>query len=113
MRLLSCDDYYVLYETDTKVSGTPDLLACREDFFREEGSNDCVPNCHTWKQFSQAEVIIFDAIIVAANVVGFVAGIIVIVISIIRRKKMLVKLRMNYNDVSFNFKGLSCPLSLL
>ena len=65
------------------------MLPCREDFFREEGSSDCIPNCHTWKEFSQAEVIVLDVIIVAANVHGFVAGMVVIVISIIRRKKML------------------------
>ena len=63
------------------------LLPCREDFFREEGSNDCIPSCHTWQEFSQTEVIVTDVIMVGANVIGLVAGIIVIAISIIRRQK--------------------------
>ena len=79
----------LLLESDIEVGAeSENLLPCREDFFREEGSNDCVPSCSTWQEYSQTEVIVTDVVMVGANVIGLVTGIIVIVFSIFRRKKM-------------------------
>ena len=89
------NNYKPTIGTDTEVGGSQiqNLLPCREDFFREEGSNDCIPSCHTWQEFSQTEVIVTDVIMVGANVIGLVAGIIIIAFSIIRRQKMLVSFK--------------------
>ena len=97
----------LLLETDSEVGGGQNQLPCREDFFREEGSNDCVPSCYTWQEYSQTEAIVTDVIMIGANVIGLVAGIIVIAFSIFRRKKMLEWFPVTIS--SFNFANAGGP----
>ncbi len=67
---------------------TPTLLPCRDDFYREEGSDSCVPSCATWHEYSQIEVIFIDVVIILSTVIGFIAGLAVVVFSIIRFERM-------------------------
>ena len=69
-------------------TNTSELLDCREDFFREEDSEMCVPNCYTWKAYSQTVTITTDVIVLSSSIVGFISGLFVLVISLIRFKRM-------------------------
>ena len=69
-------------------TSTSELLDCREDFFREEDSEICVPSCYTWKGYSRTKTIAIDAIIFLSLIVGFISGLFVLVISFIRFKRM-------------------------
>lgn len=86
---LSTSKYSIIYTSAVFTTGDiPTPLPCREDFFREEGSESCVPNCYTWREYSPAEVIVTDVVNILANSVGFIAGLAVVVISLIRFKRM-------------------------
>ena len=63
-------------------------LDCREDFFREEDSEICVPSCYTWKEYSQTETIAIGVIIFLSAIVGFISGLFVLLLSFIRFKRM-------------------------
>ena len=65
-----------------------ELLPCRQDFFREEESGLCVPNCATWSEFSQTEVVVTDVLITLSAVIGFISGSAVLVMAAARRKRM-------------------------
>ena len=85
--------------TDSTMTSAPSqnasastLPSCREDFFREEGSDSCVPSCYTWHEYSEAEVIVTDVVTGLSAVIGFVSGLVIIVISSIRFKRMYVQL---------------------
>ena len=84
----------ILFISESKVITTPlntsssELLDCHEDFFREEGSARCIPSCYTWNEYSPAETIIYDVIILVAAIVGFISGLFVLLISFIRFKRM-------------------------
>lgn len=89
LKLSICSSVFVpASTTSTMMSPEQDLLPCREDFFREEGSEDCVPSCYTWREYSDTEVIVVDVLVLLATVIGLVAGLVVLVISLIRFKRM-------------------------
>lgn len=72
------------------VTGGP--LECREDFFREEHFNTCVPICPNWKQDNKATAITLDVVIIISYTSGFVIAIAIVIISIIRRDSMCVRI---------------------
>ena len=74
--------------TTTPAQG---LFPCRDSFFREEGSEICVPSCGMWHEYSDSEVIATDVVIGLAAGIGFLSGLAVITISFIRFKRMYVK----------------------
>ena len=61
---------------------------CNEDFFRDQDSDSCVPNCHTWSEFSREVRIATDVLTGLAAAIGAVSGLAVIVISVVRSKQM-------------------------
>ncbi len=63
-------------------------LDCRENFFRDEMFNFCVPICPDWSQDPPTFSVLHDVSIFLSFSIGFVAAIIIIVISVIRYKKM-------------------------
>ena len=69
-------------------TSTSELLNCREDFFHEEGSEICVPSCYTWKEYSQTETVAIDVIVLSSVIVGFISGLLVLILSFIRFKRM-------------------------
>ena len=66
----------------------PLLLNCEESFFRENGSDTCVPECGVWSEYSYVDLVITDMVILVSALIGFVSSIAVIVISCIRYKRM-------------------------
>lgn len=68
------------------------LLECREDFFREEHFNICVPICPAWRLNNKATTIAVDVVIGISYTSGFIAGIVIVVISVLRKKTMYVSL---------------------
>ena len=89
--MVTCNRLSVPIVNMTTVTPAQDLFPCREDFFREEGSEICVPSCETWHEFSDAEVIATDVVIGLAAGIGFLSGVAVITISFIRFKRMYEK----------------------
>ena len=63
-------------------------LPCRQDFFRELESGDCIPSCATWREYSHAEVILTDVLIILSAVIGLITGSAVIIMAIVRFKQM-------------------------
>ena len=62
-------------------------LECREDFIRDE-SGICVPSCSSWREFSDAEVVVTDVFIAVSAYIGFFSALAVLVISLFRFKRM-------------------------
>ena len=73
-----------------KQSG--EILDCRQDFFRETNSSDCIPNCFTWDQLGRMVSIAVDVVTIIAAAIGFFSSIAVIIVPIVRHKSMLVVL---------------------
>ncbi len=65
-----------------------ELLPCEEDFFRDNKSGRCVPRCGIWSEYSTVDLVTTDAIILLTAVIGFIASVAVIVISLMRYKRM-------------------------
>ena len=63
-------------------------LQCREGFFRQDPSSFCEPSCHSWLQYPKAESIFIDVVVFLTAFIGFVVAIVVLVISVVRRKRM-------------------------
>ena len=67
---------------------------CNEDFFckRPNGSEQefCVPECGTWEEYPHKTVVIIDAVVILAAIIGLVSGVAVLIITGIRRKKVYV-----------------------
>ena len=63
-------------------------LPCQDNFFRPDGSDICVANCHTWSQYTESVVIVTDVFILLAAIIGFIAAVATVIISFIRFKKM-------------------------
>ena len=79
--------------TDDPVNvsrNTSGPIPCRKGFFREKDDEKgpCFPHCEKWKEYSDSEVIGTDVVILGSAVIGVVAGLAVIVISIVRFKRM-------------------------
>ena len=69
-------------------ASAPDKLPCQENFFRPEELGICVANCHTWSEFSQSVRVGTDMVILLTAIIGFITGLAVITISLLRFKKM-------------------------
>ena len=64
------------------------VLECREDFYREEMFNTCVPICPSWKQDSKEISAFIDAVVIITFSIGFVISVVILVIAAIRHKTM-------------------------
>ena len=73
----------LLNSSDTEL-----FLPCEENFFRENGSDTCVPECGVWSEYSYVDLVVTDMVILVSAVIGFVSSIAVLVISCIRYKRM-------------------------
>ena len=47
-----------------------------------------MPSCETWHELSDAEVVATDVVNIVATVIGFIAGVAVIVVSVISHDRM-------------------------
>ncbi len=64
------------------------LLECSEFFFRENGSQVCVPNCYTWSQYGRKPAMFIDGVVIFMAVIGSTAAVIILVISCLKPKRM-------------------------
>ena len=74
--------------TPVQDSNTTEHLSCHQDFFRREESGDCIPSCATWKEFSYAEVVLTDVLIILSAVIGLITGSAVLILATVQFKRM-------------------------
>ena len=72
----------------TPQNDTKKLLECREDFYREEGSRECLPSCYSWKESSHKATVTRDVILLISAIIGVISALAVMIISVIRFKRM-------------------------
>ncbi len=65
-----------------------EFFPCREHFFREPAFNACVPHCPSWRQEPAGVSILIDVVVFLAYFTGFVAAIVILVLSVVRRDTM-------------------------
>ena len=63
-------------------------LSCQENFFCDVQSQHCVPQCPEWNLFPYAVAKSVDVIIIIFAPMGLTAGVVVLVVSCIRRRKV-------------------------
>ncbi len=64
------------------------LLECSEDFFRENGSQTCVPSCYSWRQYDKKLSIGIDTAVIFMAVIGGIAAVTILIISCLKSKRM-------------------------
>ena len=65
-----------------------EVLECSKGFYRDNGSSACIPNCHTWKEYSDQLSLFMDVMVLIAAVIGFLASVAVLVISCLTHKRV-------------------------
>ena len=63
-------------------------LNCSDGFFYDENKEKCLPECVVWTPFSKTMVVVTDILAVFAAVIGAIAGIAVLLTSMVRRQKL-------------------------
>ena len=76
--------------TPTNVNSSEMELVCNEGFFVGElsGASVCRPECGEWEEFPRSIVVTVDFFIVLFSVVYLIGATLVIILSIIQRKRM-------------------------
>ncbi len=64
------------------------LLECSDSFYRENGSQVCVPSCYSWSQYGRNLSIGIDAVVIFMAVIGGSASITILIISCLKLKRM-------------------------
>jgi len=75
------------------MSNIPDTvtvktLECTQGFYLENGSSVCIPSCHKWTQYEPNLSTALDVIVLLCALVGLIAAIVALVLSVISRKRM-------------------------
>ena len=73
---------------NSEDSATVKTLECTQGFYRENESSACIPSCHNWTEYESTATIAIDVIVFIAALIGFLAAVAVLVISVVRRKRM-------------------------
>ena len=90
-------------------------LNCSDGFFYEKGKEKCTPECAVWTPFSKIMVVVTDILTVFSAIIGAIAGIAVLLTSMLRHQKLWVLTIICKISIA-NFiisSGVSIPLSLL
>ena len=61
-------------------------LECHDGFYVNAMS--CLPRCDTWEQHPHSTIVITDVFVLLSAAIGLIAGVAVLVIAYIRRKRM-------------------------
>ena len=86
---LFCTSFLVVESLpSSEDSAAVKTLECTQGFYRENGSSVCIPSCHAWTEYEPTISIVIDVILFMAALVGFLAAVAVLVISVVRRKRM-------------------------
>ena len=71
-------------------------LNCSKDFYRDEATGFCTPDCYTWRPFRTA-----DDLILAASVVSLLIIILIGIVSIMRAKAVYINFRLANSYLGF------------
>ena len=63
-------------------------VKCRDGFYINTTLCACLPRCDTWELYSHTTTVVTDVFTLLSACIGFIAGVAVLVISCIRRKRM-------------------------
>ena len=80
-----CMWYYILASAETPGNCT---VTCRENFFCDEKTLLCKPLCPEWNLLPSSFVTAYDTFTLVFGPLGMIAGIAVLIVSFIRRKKV-------------------------
>lgn len=64
------------------------ILPCRKDFLREEGSEVCVPDCYTWREYAESTLVVSDVVVLLSITIGLLSGVVIFGIAIRSSKRM-------------------------
>ena len=77
-------------DTDSQSSSTDNCTstgrACRDAFYCESGI--CLPRCDEWEQYPHSSIVATDVTVTTAAAIGLITGIVVLVMSFIRWKRV-------------------------
>ena len=69
-----------------KLNDTPCAIECHDHFYCD--NNFCKPRCDRFREYSDAYVMISDALMITAGCVGLICGIVVVIVFSIHYKTM-------------------------
>lgn len=72
----------------TKTTLSSQTLNCSDGFYYEMNEMKCIPECAVWTPLSKTMVVVTDILTVFAAVIGAIAGIAVLLISVVRHQKL-------------------------
>ena len=65
-------------------------IICREGFFCDNDTNECVPQCGVWSQYSHSVNTAVDTLALLSALSGVIGGVGVLIVAALRRKKVYV-----------------------
>ena len=63
-------------------------IECRDDFYKDSEMCTCKPRCDRWEQHPHSTVIVADVIVIISASIGLLAGIAVLILTLMRRKRV-------------------------
>ena len=72
----------------TNITSDSCSVKCRDGFYTNTTLCVCLPRCDTWELYSRTITVVTDVFTLLSASIGFIAGVAVLVISCIRRKRM-------------------------
>ena len=85
------DFLFYLIEDGLQFTGSGELgpmNICHEDFYLDEETGTCKPECGKWEMFPHKVENILQVLFIASTAIGAFAGILVVILSCFRRKQM-------------------------
>ena len=91
--LSQCSTAESPFDNTTCYIGTKNIISnqtlnCSDGFFYEMNEGRCTPECAVWTPFPRTMVVITDVLTVFSAVIGAVAGIAVLLISMLRHQRL-------------------------
>ena len=84
MSCVSCHLTQCSFNTVTDLC----TITCHDQFYCE--NNFCKPNCHRFREYSEAYTVTSDVLLVVSGSIGILSGGAVLLISCVHRKRMYV-----------------------
>ena len=64
------------------------ITMCSEDFFLNESTGQCLPECGVWEELPHSTVVGIDVVVIFSAIVYLLSGVAVLVLSCINYKRM-------------------------
>ena len=61
---------------------------CNEGFYINENTGLCTPECGVWEEFPHSFIVGVDAVVIFSEIVYFISGVAVLVLSCVSYKRM-------------------------